>query len=881
MVMGKKVWAICRGAVRWDFELYSTLAMLCDYRSRGLIEGIVISTWKDEVDKLPNLRQKLKDLNIFLTELQPFDESAEKFININYARQAYQLKCGLDFVPDDVFILCCRTDNSENITKALENILLENVNLSIGNHGGLNIKLNYKIVIMRYTIDRMFGCVDRGFFGYKADLYKMVNLEMTVKKYGIRLQPDIAFFSNIFMDYPIIEEFFKAGLLDSKPISDLLFRKLKDCLENEKLREQFELPTMLNKMYALYFILMNVCFCTPESREKKLDSFDIADVFAGNKALGMKSDSFAHARFKNPEILKMIVEGACKPTKGYIKLLCEIGKMTQPGYAEHIHCTREDYKELADWIKNYLKLDPEKIINFPNEIKKLAKTDIGFEQSLKILFSDCNINADMEGDFYSMMRDICFNKKRGYYPAIVDNLDNIRSMGQSLIEMALSPANRILKPEVLKICAKELYLGNIASSRIESTQYIFRKNSHKARFYSFPLPPDHISALYYYGKYAEPLGEDDVPKAFYTQLIRTFQLPVRLAPEAYADAVLELIKEIVDSSYQEFKENLSVRYLIDFLIDESLTGILAEEVLEALQEYIWDKKYALPFKKRVPDAFSHLLDVSSKIQEERTAKYVIRLILREKSGQSAYMKTKAQKIVNSLAERYNLQNFWFVRASNLKYNERFELNELEVNDNNDFVLLARILADKKCLRENGDIILNLCNENFFRYTIFYALLRKEFDTRIQFFGIKKEKEIWMNYTDFMNTGYDQKLIIGRNAEDLIWPQAESASKSSFAAYLKVVKDTLVFSIEFNAHKNTAKEDLLGNMDKTGLLDFDVNEKLIRFNINRISFDPQTPNSLQLAVNQALDEFCRIGDMLTSSATQLNEDNVNRIVSFKN
>lgn len=45
-IMGKKVWAIVCGAIRQEFELYTTLAMLCDYRSKGLLEGIVISTWK-------------------------------------------------------------------------------------------------------------------------------------------------------------------------------------------------------------------------------------------------------------------------------------------------------------------------------------------------------------------------------------------------------------------------------------------------------------------------------------------------------------------------------------------------------------------------------------------------------------------------------------------------------------------------------------------------------------------------------------------------------------------------------------------------------------------------------------------------------------------
>ena len=95
-----KVWAIVCGAVRQEFELYSILSYLCEYRAKGLIEGIVLSTWVGEVDNVKNLREKLKFLDIHLVEIWPLSEEVSQYTNLNYTRQATQLLNGLRNIPD-------------------------------------------------------------------------------------------------------------------------------------------------------------------------------------------------------------------------------------------------------------------------------------------------------------------------------------------------------------------------------------------------------------------------------------------------------------------------------------------------------------------------------------------------------------------------------------------------------------------------------------------------------------------------------------------------------------------------------------------------------------------------------------------------------------
>lgn len=161
------------GAIRNEFELYTTLSALIECRTEGLLEGIVISTWVGEVRNISGLEEKLKTLNIYLIEIPTISESISQFSDINFARQIIQLRKGLEFIPDDVFVLKCRTDYSQDKIAASKQIPEGKIDMSLGSFGNMDFGLNYRIGVMRFSCNSFLTLVDSGSVGYKQDLLKM------------------------------------------------------------------------------------------------------------------------------------------------------------------------------------------------------------------------------------------------------------------------------------------------------------------------------------------------------------------------------------------------------------------------------------------------------------------------------------------------------------------------------------------------------------------------------------------------------------------------------------------------------------------------------------------------------------------------------------
>lgn len=880
------------GAIRQEFEVYATLAMLCDYRYRGLIEGIVISTWERELEHIPGLRKKLEHLDISVLELEPLDEDMGKFMNLNYARQAFQLKAGLDFIPEDVFVLKCRTDLSERTLKTLEPVLLGEVDLTIGSHGGMPIGLCYKMAVRRLSITRPFAFGDTGFFGYKQDMQKMISFEMTEIKWNLNMIPDVAFFFHMFVnEYPLIYEVLVTLKRHSLFTGELLVERIRERWGTEEMEgEDFVLPGILNKFYALYFILMKNCFYLIEHRNQKLNSFSLTDVFVGNKKLGMVcgNSGFCRSHIKNMEIVRMITEGECKLTKGYTTLYQEICKMAVPGYAKKVCLNRRDYKEMVKWLRDELKLSPKGYLHWKKADSQYPKAD--FMQSLDILFEDYGLGEGKNKEaFYSLMDQICGDTERGFYNVIADHMQTIQYLGKDLFEIALCAANRSELPRVLKTTAKNLYFGQIDTSRTEAAQFILKRSAGKPNyFYNFPLVSDKISAFYYYGKYSELNGDNTMPRTFYNKLRKTFSLPAEEEPENYSDALLQTIRELVNTRYREYQEDLSLRYLIDFLSEEFPEDSFTPEASEYLAAYRIKRQYTLPFQKGDSQAYVSLLVTGTEVNTRAEAKEVLRLLLREKSGlKTQVLQKEADQAIRQLAERFGLEGSPLVRANEflsgtvLKPMELEELERTFRDSTEDFLLWLRILARQKCLRINEEILLKLCKEDPVRQIALYLLFWEEADRGVHLFAVKNGSELWMNHIGFCRTGYDGLLKFNENGEGLRWPQAEAASESCFAGWIKTGNGKLVLSIEFSSGNCKAKERLLECLEaseyfgqsehfkqqecgeKTGLLEFEKEARVIR--LKRGKWNISCRDTIPKAVEQAVENFCQVGELLAECA----------------
>ena len=204
-----KVWAVVCGAVRQEFELYSILSYLCEYRSKGYIEGIVLSTWVGEADNVKNLREKLKFLDIKLVETPPLSEEIGRYANLNYTRQALQLLNGLKNIPDDVFVLKCRTDFCMKFFKYFDDVICNPNPLKPNSYGDFRSIFEYKVAVIGFGISHSFASVDICFFGYKLDVLKMCSFNLTQLTIENRLMPDCLFFLSPFLsEFQILKSFF-------------------------------------------------------------------------------------------------------------------------------------------------------------------------------------------------------------------------------------------------------------------------------------------------------------------------------------------------------------------------------------------------------------------------------------------------------------------------------------------------------------------------------------------------------------------------------------------------------------------------------------------------------------------------------------------------
>lgn len=877
-IMGKPVWAIVCGAIRQDFELYSTLAMLCDYRSKGMLDGIVISTWKGEPDNLPGLREKLKTLDISIVELNTLDEDISKYASLNFSRQAYQLKAGLDYIPNDVFVLKCRTDLSQKLFTKMEDLLRGEVDMTIGNHGSWQAPLNYRIAVMCLTIAQLFWFVDQIFIGYKADLYKMIRFDATVQ-YQRAAGPDMAFFFNIFADeYPIIREII---LLTNKGTlffnANIIVNRLQEYYaDREQEKEDFQLPGAFNKLYALYFVILNNCFCVASPIRKEISKFNIIDAFLCDKIIGMTRDEAREAVINNTEVLRMIVNGGCLPTSGYLKLKNEIEKLREPMYAYRMSISEEDYNETSKWVKQYLKYDPSKQLFFSRQRKQDQEKSFDFEGTLDVLFPDISSDKKQASEMHTVMRNICFNKERPFYKAIIDNYDSLKHVDEDLFASAFSASTRSSLPFVLKYCAKELYFRKVPPKHEEKYRYIFERFKTTKHFYHKPITSDLLCALYYSGKYFEENGDPQPAKSFFAFISEYIDGKAVLSPEqiGYAASALQMIKDVASARYSEYQDNLEIRYMINFLYDEFGEDAFSAEAAEYLAPYFVERKHGRRFMLGEPDAYAQLLQAARKVRRQSEAQRMVNLLLREKSSQVLRLREEASGVIKSLLERFFIPDSCLLRLGCAGKQESVELDGAEINTEEDFVLLLRLLYADGRIGEMFERLSELCGDDMFRRFALFLFERMEREPRIRFFTTKRTPvslDLWIADDKFIKKRIDEKLLTVHNNDWLPWIYSDAASPSKYAAFLRweEKKKTLIFNAELAADRNPAKVQLLSYYRNKYNSGINTDARIVR--LVRKTWPVDSPQMLEKAVDQALDEFCSVGDKLSASADKVKDD----------
>ncbi len=527
--MRKPIWAAVLGAFRQEFELLTTLSYLVDLQSKGNLDGIVISTWYGEVDRVKGLREKLKNLGIALVESKPL-LCESPYANLNYLRQSTQMKAALALLPHDALVLKSRTDFSNYDFNRIEMLRKTIVLPKPGSFGTFSAGFSNRFSVMRYGVTCPFTFHDVTYLGAWEDVRRLCTTDNSMLSVGIDVWPDVWLFAPYFINrYPILEDFYR--YIDHMKYMTLMMEMNRD--------REFFLPDALNKFYALYFVILYQCFSIFHQEPfPEEDPLSLEDVFYGREGQYLRRTWLVEIR--NDEIVRRLVCGCLTPSEAYEALLCEIEKIKESGYAETLCITPEDYEELQIWGREYLSAEPDEWLR-PYRKAETPKTgSLGFEETAKLLFSEYAPDEET----INVISSIAHND-RSYYGEIVHHLDFFKNKNEELYKKALFNAARYADEEVIERIAELLYEDVLSEEEKTEALYPFIRYGSEDRLYQFPLTEKRINGLLKYCMYEERENETTTVRENWYRGIVGFYQPEGFTKEPEEDVTVELLRDLL------------------------------------------------------------------------------------------------------------------------------------------------------------------------------------------------------------------------------------------------------------------------------------------------------------------------------------------------
>ena len=360
-------WALVTGAVRNELYLRVIIVKLCDMRDKGQIEGIVLSTWKGDVDAFSGLRDELIKCGVILVETPYIEEAAEnKFNQLIYARQNTSINRGLSVIPDDCFVIKLRTDFLVGFKFFLDHIFGEKFDDKIKTYGAFPIFYRRKMTFGgKYDARHIMFCIDRFFYGYKQDL-KKVCVPIQHRKYArfMRFAENELLLSYAFQNIPLLREMWNI-------VSTSFFECLRSYCHSKK-DEDLKLPVIIYRIYALtaVFVYTHVTFSYGAGKEYDFNKpIELVNLFQ-NKVCN--------------EDIEKIVMGRLKPTNASKLFIEELRKISL-NLPETETYTYGEYKELCDFATNEL-LNSKLVAPYPVAFME-NHLNVTKAESIKILFS--------------------------------------------------------------------------------------------------------------------------------------------------------------------------------------------------------------------------------------------------------------------------------------------------------------------------------------------------------------------------------------------------------------------------------------------------------------------------------------------------------------
>jgi hypothetical protein len=353
-----KIVAVICGNIRDIIDFKLTLTRLLELKNEHRIDHIIFSTWENELDAHPELKENMRLANIDVVETPPLHERYTKIESnsVNYWRQARQIQSALDAIEGDCFILKTRTDRCLNFLNQIDwdNLTLEKTQAL----GQIKPVFEYKMSVFSPKMVRLFNLNDFIFIGYKRDIYKIINFDIS----ELLLDRDIVantqwFIYPFFKEYPIIKDYFR--LINYRP----LLPNLRDYVDKNKLESKF--PALFYKTHAIYCALLYINF-NIMNYDKKIIEKNIVPRHFYQIFSSLTSNEIIYSNIgstiRSNQVIQDLIELDSESTTGASDHIWQknIQQMKQQG---NLYLELKDYEELkqfysqkvygeAKWLKS-------------------------------------------------------------------------------------------------------------------------------------------------------------------------------------------------------------------------------------------------------------------------------------------------------------------------------------------------------------------------------------------------------------------------------------------------------------------------------------------------------------------------------------------------
>jgi hypothetical protein len=534
-------WVVMCGALRARFEFYILLSKLVELRTKGVFEGIVLSTWVGEIEECDDgLREKLNKLNIILVEQKCPDEYDN--INLNFMRQAAQFSAALDVLPPDVFVLKARTDMAIPPLNQFLPLIDSNIDLSVKKYGNFPVVFKYKVLIEFTSLFAPLTGMDLMFYGHKDDLRRMTVFEATSFTCQTLGAPDFLWFLQAFWNaFPILREYLRCinvwfGWKDVDPWAYF--------------------PSFLNKVYATELLVIYSHFLIVPNDVTERSPLEIQNLFNGSKDKRIIKSWVVQIRCSSA--VEDIVHGNVVWGHGFSLLHKEICRLAENGGVASF--TQADYDNLIKFE------DEHKIrITYRHKIRfvKMEITNFfSFNETAKLLFS--NLVTRNDDSFYTLLeRAVAYGNINGWIDANKEYL----KMNSNIYFDALVTQLIYKNSGAIVQLYKSFFSGEIKTL---PKAFLISTNFYPILQRRITTAPDLAILLwaYYAVKWFQECGTVNFDCAEQAKLIyKAFSKSIagheeNELPENWSMAIVDFMDERVSRDYKEFNTNATVKNAI-------------------------------------------------------------------------------------------------------------------------------------------------------------------------------------------------------------------------------------------------------------------------------------------------------------------------------